>query len=167
MDLLLELLMSISYELLAETTKEKKVPKWVRYLILSIIILFFGLIIFIVFYLSNMAYKENLVLGVIFLTASIFLLYGIIGVIKNLKQQIKTNKEVNSKVKIKQLLIDIFCIEVCFLVIDYFFTNVYFPNSIVADIVVAIIIYAVYNKITSYINLKNRLNNSKRYDEID
>lgn len=79
MDLLVEFILELILEGSIEIVKIKKIPKFIRYPILGLIILFFSTIIFGLIILGILFLKKNIlfglfiiILGLIFLISSIF-----------------------------------------------------------------------------------------------
>ncbi len=74
MDFLFELLLELIAEGTVELSRSIKVPKYIRYPIIGIIVLFFIAVIGIVLIAGFMALEENLLLGFIFIALAMFML---------------------------------------------------------------------------------------------
>lgn len=92
MEYLFEFILELAFESSVEASKNPRVPKWIRLLLITIIVLLFLGVIGIVFFTGILMLKENLVAGV-FLNV-IGLLMLIMGIIKFRKVYLlKLNKE--------------------------------------------------------------------------
>ena len=80
MDFLFELLFDLIADGTFELSKSKKVPKYIRYPLIVIIVLFFIAAIGVTLLAGLLSLKENLLLGIIFIALALFLL--IMGVVK-------------------------------------------------------------------------------------
>lgn len=80
MDFLFELLLELIAEGTVELSKSIKVPKYIRYLLIGIIVLFFIAVIGIVLIAGLMLLEQNLLLGFIIIALAIFML--IMGIVK-------------------------------------------------------------------------------------
>lgn len=80
MDFLFELLLELIAEGTVELSKSIKVPKYIRYLLIGIIVLFFIAVIGIVLIAGLMSLEQNLLLGFIIIALAIFML--IMGIVK-------------------------------------------------------------------------------------
>ena len=78
MDLLIEIILELILEGTIEISSNKKTPKWIRYPLTVIIVLFISIIIIGIFYLGIIIYKENILFSLILiLFGIIFLISGI------------------------------------------------------------------------------------------
>ena len=80
MDFLFELLFDLIADGTFELSRSKKVPKYIRYPLIVIIVLFFIAAIGVTLLAGLLSLKENLLLGIIFIALALFLL--IMGVVK-------------------------------------------------------------------------------------
>lgn len=80
MDLLFEFIIELALEGTVEISKSRKVPKYIRYPLIGLTVLFFAAAIGIMFLVSIVVVKENLFGGLVFLALTLFLL--IMSVIK-------------------------------------------------------------------------------------
>ena len=80
MDFLFELLLELIAEGTVELSKSIKVPKYIRYLLIGIIVLFFIAVIGIVLIAGLVSLEQNLLLGSIIIALAIFML--IMGIVK-------------------------------------------------------------------------------------
>lgn len=74
MDLFIEFILELALEGTIEISKSRKVPKYIRYPLIGLIILFFGAIIGIMFFVSILVMKETLLGGLIFLALALWML---------------------------------------------------------------------------------------------
>lgn len=80
MDFIFELLLELITEETVELSKNRKVPKCIRCLLIVIIVLFFAGIIGITLFAAFVTIKENLILGIILIAASLLML--VMGIVK-------------------------------------------------------------------------------------
>jgi len=80
MDLLFELLMDLIAEGTVALSKSVKVPKWIRYPLIGLIVLFCVAVIGVILITGWLALKESTLLGSILLALGIFLL--VMGIVK-------------------------------------------------------------------------------------
>jgi biotin transporter BioY len=77
-DFLIELLIEVAAELTAEGTvelsKNAKVPKWVRYLLIGLIVLFFIGVVGLIVFAGLLMLEEYVLFGVILLVGALILL---------------------------------------------------------------------------------------------
>lgn len=90
MDFLFELLFELIAEGTVELSKSKKVPKYIRYILIGIITLFFIAAIGLVFFVGLVVLKQNLFLGIIIIAVALFML--IMSIIKFKKTYLKNKK---------------------------------------------------------------------------
>ena len=76
MDFIIELIFEILFDGLLETSKSNKVPKFIRYPLIVIILLFFVLVIGFIFIVSILAFKESIIAGILLIIIDLFLLVG-------------------------------------------------------------------------------------------
>ena len=74
MEFLIEILLELIAEGTVELSKSVKVPKYIRYSLIGIIVLFFIAIIGIVLFVGFMALEENVLLEILFIILGLFLL---------------------------------------------------------------------------------------------
>ena len=93
MDFLFELFLELIAEGTIELSKSIKVPKYIRYPLIGIIVFFFIAIIGIVLITGLIACEENFLLGILIIGLAIFML--IMGILKfnktYMKRQYKSN----------------------------------------------------------------------------
>lgn len=87
MDFLFELLFELIAEGTVELSKSKKVPKYIRYILIGIIALFFIAVIGLVFFVGLMILKQNLFWGIIIIAFALFML--VMSIIKLKKTCLK------------------------------------------------------------------------------
>lgn len=80
MEYLFEFILELVFESSIEASKNPRVPKWLRYLLIIIIVLFFIGVIVMIFFTGILMIKENMIAGI--LINLIGLLMLIIGIIK-------------------------------------------------------------------------------------
>ena len=80
MDFLFELLLELIAEGTVELSKSVKVPKYIRYPLIGLIVLFFIAVIGIVLIAGFVSLEQNLLLGFIIIALAIFML--IMGIVK-------------------------------------------------------------------------------------
>ena len=80
MDILFELLFELIAEGTVELSKSIKVPKYIRYPLIAIIILFFIGIVGIIFLVGLALFKQNNLFGIFFIALALFLL--VMGIVK-------------------------------------------------------------------------------------
>lgn len=90
LDFLFELLFELIAEGTVELSKSKKVPKYIRYILIGIITLFFIAAIGLVFFGGLVVLKQNLFLGIIIIAVALFML--IMSIIKFKKTYLKNKK---------------------------------------------------------------------------
>lgn len=83
LDVLFEIIVELIFEGTIEISKNRKVSKWIRYPLIALIVLFFGLIVFLILYLGFAFLKENVLLGFLLIAIAIILLVGCIIKFKN------------------------------------------------------------------------------------
>lgn len=93
MDLLFEFISELILETAIEGTKSKKVPKWIRYILGSLILAFYFLLFGLIIYVAIMNWEENkeLALFLIFIS-SFLLLFLILDAIKVYKKVKRENQ---------------------------------------------------------------------------
>lgn len=80
MDFLFELLFELIAEGTVELSKSIKVPKYIRYPLIVIIILAFIAVIGVMLFAGLAALKENIILGIFFIALALFVLF--MGIVK-------------------------------------------------------------------------------------
>lgn len=89
MDDIIEFLLELLLDGSIEVSKNKKVPKWIRYPIMILLILLFSLILLFIIYLGLSILRDSIILGsIILLITFIF----IVMVIKKIKRHMKKEK---------------------------------------------------------------------------
>lgn len=97
MDLIFEFILELLFEGGVEITKDKKISKWIRYPILAIIILFFGLVIIGLTILGiKFLLDGDILVGILFIGLALFFLIGSIYKLKKTYFQ-EFNKQLNKK----------------------------------------------------------------------
>ena len=76
MDFIIELIFEFLFDGMIETSKSNKVPKFIRYPLIVIILLFFVLVIGFIFIVSILAFKESIIAGILLIIIDLFLLVG-------------------------------------------------------------------------------------------
>lgn len=90
MDFIIELIFEFLFDGMLETSKSNKVPKFIRYPLIVIILLFFVLVIGFIFIVSILAFKESIIAGILLIIIDLFLIIGIISKLK--KEYFAKNK---------------------------------------------------------------------------
>ena len=75
MDFIIELIFEFLFDGMLETSKSNRVPKFIRYPLIIIIILFFILVIGFIFIVSILSFKESIIAGIL-LIIDLFLFVG-------------------------------------------------------------------------------------------
>lgn len=75
MDFIIELIFEFLFDGMLETSKSNKVPKFIRYPLI-IIILFFILVIGFIFIVSILSFKESIIAGILLIIIDLFLFVG-------------------------------------------------------------------------------------------
>ena len=76
MDFIIELIFEFLFDGMLETSKSNKVPKFIRYPLIVIILLFFVLVIGFIFIVSILAFKESIIAGILLIIIDLFLFVG-------------------------------------------------------------------------------------------
>ena len=84
MDFIIELIFEFLFDGMLETSKSNKVPKFIKYPLIVIILLFFVLVIGFIFIVSILAFKESIIAGILLIIIDLF---SIIGTISKLKKE--------------------------------------------------------------------------------
>ena len=92
MELLIEILLELIFEGTFELSSNKKVPKWVRYPLIAIIVLFCAIVIFGLLIIGIRILNENIFIGIVLILISLILLIRAIKEFKN-KYMDKRGKE--------------------------------------------------------------------------
>lgn len=74
MDFLFELLLELIAEGTFELSKSRKVPKYIRYPLICIVVLFFAAVIGVILFVGIASLKESLLLALLFIALAIFML---------------------------------------------------------------------------------------------
>ena len=90
MDFIIELIFEILFDGLLEISKSNRVPKFIRYPLIIIILLIFILVIGFIFIASILAFKENKLAGLLLIIIDLFL---IIGTISKFRKEYFTKKK--------------------------------------------------------------------------
>ncbi len=80
MEFIFEFLLELIFEGTLEASKNKKIPKYIRYPLIGIIILFFLAVIGLIFFVGIMFFKESVIGGIFFIAIGVFML--IMSIIK-------------------------------------------------------------------------------------
>ena len=83
MDFLIEVVLDLVFEGGIELSKNRKVPKIIRYPLIVIILLFFAVIIIGLFIIGVVILKQSVILGIIMIASSIVLLVSAIVKFRN------------------------------------------------------------------------------------
>lgn len=94
MDLLFEFLGELIFEGSIELSKNKKVPKWIRYPLIVFILLLFLIVDFLFVFVSITILKENIIGGILFSIFTIFFI--VMSIIKFKKMYFKKKKVINN-----------------------------------------------------------------------
>lgn len=98
MEFLIEELLDLILEGSIEISSNKKVPKWIRYPLIVIIILFFSVVIFGLLILGITLTKENLLGGILIILLSLILLIGWIVKFRKIYFNKKTNDDLEGDI---------------------------------------------------------------------
>lgn len=103
MEDIIELILDLILEGSIEISKNKKLPKWIRYPLIGLITLFFSFIIILIFTLGIMISNESALLGMFIIIISfIFFIMGVLK-FKELylvkKKKSKKNKKTKQEIK--------------------------------------------------------------------
>lgn len=90
MDFLIEEVIELLLEGTVELSKSKKVPRWIRYPLIVLIVLVFSIIVLGIFLLGLVLLKTSILGGVLFILLSLWFLIG--GIFKFRKTYIKDKK---------------------------------------------------------------------------
>lgn len=92
MEYIFEFILELVFEGSIEVSKSNKVPKYIRYPLMVIILLFFIAVIGLIFWVGILSLKENILLGILLILIALFMF--IMSVIKFRKTYLyKTNKK--------------------------------------------------------------------------
>lgn len=92
MEFIIEFIIDFLFESSIEVSKDKKVPKYIRYPLIAIISLFFIVIIGLIFYTGIIVLKESIIAGIILILIGLYMF--IAGIIKFRKVYLsKINKD--------------------------------------------------------------------------
>lgn len=92
MDFLIELLFDLIAEGTFALSKNIKVPKYIRYPLIGIVVLFFIAVIGVAFLTGFLALEQNRLLGILLIALAFFMMFG--GILKFRKTYlIRKNKE--------------------------------------------------------------------------
>lgn len=91
MEFLIEILLELVFEVGAQISTNKKVPKWIRYPIIVLILLFFTIIIFGIIALGIYILKRNIHIGVIIILIGLILLVSAVREFKKIYIEKKNN----------------------------------------------------------------------------
>lgn len=76
MELLMEILFELIFEGGYELSKSKKVPKWIRYPLIGLILLGFIAIFLLIILVGILIWDENMWVGLLMFVISVFFLYS-------------------------------------------------------------------------------------------
>ncbi len=92
MEYIFEFILELVLEGSIEVSKKKNIPKYIRYPLIFVIVLFFIAVIGLILLVGVLSMKENMLLGIFFILVGLFLL--IMSILKFKKIYLeKTNKE--------------------------------------------------------------------------
>ena len=94
MELLIEFLVDLILEGSIEISEDEKMPKWIRYICLTIVTVVFGLVIIGLFILGIYIGKENIYAGIFFIIIAFILLIS--AIIKFEKKYIQKRNLINN-----------------------------------------------------------------------
>ena len=78
MDFLLEILFELVAEGTVELSKSSRVPKYIRYPLFAVIVLFYIAVIGLVFGVGILSLRQNVLLGILFIALGVFMLVMIV-----------------------------------------------------------------------------------------
>ncbi len=87
MDFVIELILDLIFEGSLELSNNKKVPKWIRYILIAFIILVFVIVCLLFLLVSLLLIKESLIGSLLFLALTIF--FVVSGIVKFKKKYLK------------------------------------------------------------------------------
>ena len=90
MEFFIELILELIFEGSLEASQNKKIPKFIRYPLIFLIIAFFISVIGIILLVSIISYKENIMLSILFMLIALIMIVS--GIIKFKKIYLKKNK---------------------------------------------------------------------------
>lgn len=92
MKFIIEFIIDFLFESSIEVSKDKKVPKYIRYPLIAIIPLFFIVVIGLIFYIGIIVLKESIIAGIILILIGLYMF--IAGILKFRKVYLsRINKE--------------------------------------------------------------------------
>ena len=94
MEFLIEFLVDLILEGSMEISEDEKMPKWLRYICLTIVTLFFGAVTIGLFILGVYVGKENIYAGIFFILIAFILLIS--GIVKFEKKYIQKRTLINN-----------------------------------------------------------------------
>ena len=94
MEFLIEFLLELIFEGSMELSKSRKVPKWIRYPLIVIILLLFLIVDFLFVFVSIVILKENILGGILFSIFTIFFI--VMSIIKFKKMYFEKKKVINN-----------------------------------------------------------------------
>lgn len=80
MEYIFEFILELVFEGTLEASKNKKIPKYIRYPLIGIIVLFFLIVIGLIFFVGIMFFKDSAIGGIFFIAIGVFML--IMSIIK-------------------------------------------------------------------------------------
>lgn len=95
MEFIIELILELILEGTIEISSNKKVPKWIRYPLIFVLILLLSLVIILFFILGISLYKENIVVSIFLITIGIIFLIS--GVVKFKNLYLEKKEEIPEK----------------------------------------------------------------------
>ena len=97
MDFLIEFILEFVFEIGVEASENKKVPKFIRYFLIAILTIFFIAVIGLVYFISFVSIKENIILAIVFFILATFMLVASISKFKNAYIEKKGNNKDNNR----------------------------------------------------------------------
>lgn len=82
MDLIIEFVGEVILEGIVELIQNKKISKWIRYPLLTMLTVFYTFIVGAIGIVMLKAFNENIILGIFLLLVEILLIIGVIYIIK-------------------------------------------------------------------------------------
>lgn len=154
----MEFLFELIFDLMLEGTHSKKLPKFIRIILLSFVSLVFIFVAFLIFYLAQMVLKENIIFGFIVLLISNFFLFIMVEHTKNVIYSIKTAQKTSNKLSpIKPI---IFSLIPTFIYIPVYFliSNLSYTDNNILKTIICLMI-SIILCIPYYIFVKVKSNN--------
>ncbi len=88
MEILFEAFGELFFELFFMMAKSKRIPLWVRILIIILLVSFYSFLIISIFIIGLKALKSNLILGIFLILASLLILIGFLVMILRKQKEV-------------------------------------------------------------------------------